>query len=91
MRVELGEAQQARMFPACVVRDSALHGGRIVLVGWILVVSPQRLGACPRAWLRAAVCVLELLKMRCVRSGWRKGKGSLLGKAGSLDAAEPLH
>lgn len=47
MRVTLGEVRQAPMFLASVQRDPALRRGKIVLVGWILMVFQQRFGACP--------------------------------------------
>lgn len=45
MRVKLGEEHQALMFSICVHGESALHGGKIALVGWILMVSLQRFDA----------------------------------------------
>lgn len=45
MCVKLGEEHQALMFSICVHGESALHGGKIALVGWILMVSLQRFDA----------------------------------------------
>lgn len=45
MRVKLGEEHQALMFSICVHGESALHGGKIALVGWILMISLQRFDA----------------------------------------------
>lgn len=47
MCVKLGEEHQALMFSICVHGESALHGGKIALVGWILMVSLQGFGASP--------------------------------------------
>lgn len=80
MRVKLGEVRQAPMFLASVQRDPALRRGKIVLVGWILVVFQRRFGACPQGWLQGAVCVLRPLKIRGVCSGCRKGRGLCLVK-----------
>lgn len=44
MHVKLGEENQAVMFSVCVHGEPALHGGKIALVGWILMVSLQRFG-----------------------------------------------
>lgn len=46
MHVELGEEHPALMFSVCVRGEPALLGGKIALVGWILLVSLQRFGAC---------------------------------------------
>lgn len=46
MHVELGEEYLALMFSVCVHGEPALLGGKIALVGWILLVSLQRFSAC---------------------------------------------
>lgn len=46
MYVELGEEHQALVISVCVHGEPALHGGKIALVGWILIVSLQGFGVC---------------------------------------------
>lgn len=89
MHVELGEVCQALMFPACIHRDPAPHGGKSSWWGGFLWFPCGGLVPAPEPGCKVWF-VLKPLKMQCVCSGWRRG-GGLLRRAGSLGAAVPLH
>jgi len=90
MRVQLGAVWQALRFPACVHRDPALHGGEnrpgevdsrgFPAEVWCLPLSLA---------VRCCFCIKASQNKMCVLRAEER-KGSLLGKADSLDAVVPL-